>query len=308
MTYLEKINNFDENNLLSLDEVVLSALELFEKWKFKKLDISEFNKPLIAGSWNAIVTAKIIFSNINAIFCDETNFDISLKKDIDWLIILSASWEKHATIFANKAVKKWIKTKLLTCNNKSSAWNIVWKENTIVTLKNREPYTYNTSTYMWWIFAFTWEKSSEIINFIEKDINPILKTIDFSEYDSFLLVTPNEFSWVNQLFNVKFIELFARKIARDVFSYEQLKHATTVVPHNWELCISFWEWELDFKWNHINFPLPDNSNLWAIMAIGYYVIWNIQNSFPQYFKQNIWNYIKEINKTNFWKGLKVIVE
>jgi hypothetical protein len=39
------------------------------------------------------------------------------------------------------------------------------------------------------------------------------------------------------LFRVKFIELFGRKIARDVFSYEQMKHAITVVPNKKELAI-----------------------------------------------------------------------
>tara|TARA_Y100001960_G_C14159390_1_gene580014 strand:+ start:461 stop:583 length:123 start_codon:yes stop_codon:yes gene_type:complete len=38
---------------------------------------------------------------------------------------------------------------------------------------------------------------------------------------------------------VKFIELFGRKIARDVFSYEHLKHAITVIPEEKELAIHF---------------------------------------------------------------------
>lgn len=308
MNYLEKISNFDENTLLSLDEIVLWALELFEKWIFNKLDISDLKRPLIAGSGNAIVTAKIIFSWIDWLFCDETNFDDYIKKDIDWLIILSASWEKHATIFAKKAIEKWIKIKLLTCNPNSNAGNIIWKENTTVTTKNREPYTYNTSTYMWWVLAYTWEKPWEIKKFIQEEIDPILAKIDFSKYNSYLLVTPNNFSQVNQLFIVKFIELFGRKIARDVFSYEQMKHATTVVPHENELFITFWEWELDCRWLLLNFPLPKNCWLGWIMAIWYYVIWKIQNSYPQYFKENIWDYIKNINKTEFWKWLKVIVE
>ena len=129
MVYLEKINNFNENNLLSLDEIVMWALELFQNEKINKLDISGFKKLLIVGSWNAIVTAKIIFSWIDALFCDETNFDKYIEKDIDWLIIASASWEKHAVEFAKKATKKWIKTKLLTCNPHSWAGNILWKDN-----------------------------------------------------------------------------------------------------------------------------------------------------------------------------------
>ena len=309
MDYLERINSFDEKSLLSLDEVVIWALELFEKWDLSSLDISEFKKPLIAGSGNAIVTAKIIFSWIDALFCDETTFDDFINKDIDWLIIVSASWEKHATIFAKKAISKWVKTKLLTCNSKSSAWNIVWKHNTTITKKNREPYTYNTSTYMWWVFALTNENPAYIKTFIQEKIDPILKNVDLSKYNSYLLVTPNKFSSVNQLLIVKFIELFGRKISRDVCSYEHLKHAITVVPHDKELTITFWEWELFMKpTNHINIPIPKDCNIWWMMSISYYIIWKIQNAYPQYFKDNISKYIEYVNKTEFWKWLSVIVE
>lgn len=308
MDYLEKIETFTENNLLSLDEVVMGALELFEKNEIENFSISEFKKPLIAWSGNAIVTAKIIFSNINAIFCDETNFDICLNKDIDWLIIVSASWEKHASIFAEKAKERGIITKLLTCNSDSSTAKTIWKENVIVTKKNREPYTYNTSTYLWWILAVTWEKPTDVKNFIINRIDPILKETDFSKYKSYLLVTPDNLAQVNQLLIVKFIELFWRKIARDVFSYEQLKHAITIIPDNKELCISFWEWKLYFDWNFINFPLPKDCNLWTIMVIWYYIIWKIQNSHPQYFKENIWKYIADFKQTSFWKNMKVIIE
>lgn len=308
MKYLKKLETFTLENLPSLDEVVLWALELFETKELKKLDISKFKKPLIAWSGNAIVTAKIIFSKIDAIFCDETNIDECLKKDIDGLIICSASWEKHAVIFANKAKNLWIETKLLTCNANSTTQKIIWKENVVVTHKNREPYTYNTSTYMWWILAITWENPKEIKKFILNDIDAILKNIDFTNFDSFLLISPDKFSSLNQLFIVKFIELFGRKIARDVFSYEHLKHAITVVPHKKELLISFWDWDLNYNWNILNILLPKNCDLWAMMAIAYYVIWKIQTSFPPYFMKNIWKYIEDVNKTEFGKNLKVIVE
>ncbi|MFA5917378.1 MAG: hypothetical protein WC850_04050 [Candidatus Gracilibacteria bacterium] len=308
MNYLDKISKFNEDNLPSLDEVVLGALELFEQNPPKKLDISEFKKPLVAGSGNAIVTARNIFSKTDAIFCDETTIDQCLKKDIDGLIICSASGEKHAIIFAEKALKFGIKTKLLTCNPNSTTSRIIGKQNTVVTLKNREPYTYNTSTYMGWIFALTGEKAGDIIKFIENDIDKILKNIDFSRFDSYLLITPDIFSGINQLFTVKFIELFGRKIARDVFSYEHLKHAITVVPHDKESAISFGKGEFYFEGNHINFPLPLDADLGSMMAIGYYVIGKIQNSYSHYFKKSIAKYIENVNKTDFGKGLKVIVE
>lgn len=308
MKYLEKSKIFDENNLISLSDCVLAALELFQTQNIKKAEFWNCKKPLIAWSGNAIVTAKIIFWDMQAEFCDETNFDNSLEKDIDSVIILSASWEKHAPIFAQKAQNKNIATFLLTCAQNSSAQKIVGEKNTIITPKNREPYTYNTSTYMGWIFAKTWESAKDVQEFIFHTIDPILESIDFSQFDSYLLVTPDKFAWVNQLFRVKFIELFWRKIARDVFSYEHLKHAITVVPHEKELAISFWEWEFDFENTRLQIPLPENADLATIMAIWYYVIGKIQKSYPDYFGQNIWNYIQRANDTWFSQGLKVIVD
>lgn len=308
MKYLEQTKTFTENNLISLDECVLAALELFQTVEIKKWDFSKFKKPLIAGSGNAIVTAEIIFSWMNAIFCDETTFDSAISRDIDWVIILSASWEKHAPIFAEKAKKLWLETYLITCSKDSSAEKIIWENHTIITPKNREPYTYNTSTYMGWVLANTWETPQEIYKYIQEKIDPIVNNFDFSEFSSYLLVTPNNFAGVNQLFRVKFIELFWRKIARDVFSYEHMKHAITVVPDAKELAISFWKWEFDFESKKLNIPLPENCDLAMIMAIWYYVIWKIQKSYPNYFQENIWNYIDRANESWFSKGLKVIID
>ena len=307
MKYLEKTKNFTEENLISLDECVLAALELFQTVEIKKWDFSKLKKPLIAWSGNAIVTAQIIFSQLDAVFCDESNFETAINKDIDGVIIVSASWEKHAPIFAKKSKEKWFETYVITCSKWSSAEKIVGQEYTIITPKNREPYTYNTSTYMWWVLANTGESPQKIYDYIVQYIDPIIQKLKFSDYDSYLLVTPDKFEWVNQLFRVKFIELFGRKVARDVFSYEQMKHAITVVPHEKELAISFWKWDFDFENDRLQIPLPEDWNLATIMAIWYYVIWKIQKSYPDYFGDNIKNYINRANDTGFSKWLSVIV-
>jgi hypothetical protein len=48
MKYLEKTKTFTEDNLISLDECVLAALELFQTVTIKKGDFSHMKKPLIA--------------------------------------------------------------------------------------------------------------------------------------------------------------------------------------------------------------------------------------------------------------------
>lgn len=65
------------------------------------------------------------------------------------------------------------------------------------------------------------------------------KGIDFSHFSSFFIVLPDQFVLLREMIEVKFIELFGRRVARDVFSYEQMKHATTVVQGDDELFICF---------------------------------------------------------------------
>jgi len=121
---------------------------------------------------------------------------------------------------------------------------------------------------------------------------------------------PNEFEKTNSLFETKFTELFGRQIARDVKTYEQLKHAITIVPSKTELCIKFSDTGEDIYFNGdvIKIPLPKKCGPAAMMAIGYYVIGKIQEQHKQYFKDNITQYVRKVSSKPFGEGIKVIVE
>lgn len=303
----QTMEKFKEDNIPSLATCVLGALELFASDGLPNIKIPKFKKPIIVGSGNAIVTANLLYNNQDAIFADENNYKDALKRKPDGAIIFSASGEKHATIIAKYYTSKKIRTILVTCNSNSSAAKILGKKNVILTKKNREPYTYNTSTYMGWVLAKTRENPEKILQFIKTKIAPkIIKNI--SNYEGYLLVTPESFADGNKLFEVKFIELFARRVARDVKTFEELKHAITVVPYQKELCIQFGTGKIDFPNDKLIIPLPPQAGPATIMAIGYYVIGKIQEGKPQWFKQNIANYIKSANSKPFGKGLKIIVE
>ncbi len=116
-------------------------------------------------------------------------------------------------------------------------------------------------------------------------------SIDFSQFSSFFLVIPDEFVLLREMFEVKFIELFGRKVARDIFSYEQMKHATTVVQDDWELFLCFGndDWVV-YGANQINLPIFDATSYAAMMLVGYYVIGLIQESLPPYFADSIDDY------------------
>lgn len=305
---LEIMQSFNEKNLPSLSTAVLGALELFMKNGIPQTKFPDLKKPIVVGSGNAIATARILFENTNAVFADENNYKEVLNiTGIDGAVIFSASGEKHATIISKYYISKNIDTYLITCNKDSSAAKIVGIEKTIVTDKNPEPYTYNTSTYMGWMFAKSKEDPKKIYDYIKK-IN-ISQLGDLGKFNGYLLVTPNEFSGLNHLFDVKFKELFGRRVARDVETYENLKHAVTVVPYENELCIKFGVGNVNFDESRtLEIKLPKDISYAGLMAIGYYVIGKIQENKPQYFKKNIGNFICDMNKTSFGKNLSVIVK
>ena len=96
--------------------------------------------------------------------------------------------------------------------------------------KIREPYTYNTSTYFGYILSETPDLDLEALRiFLTETLENSLENIRFTDFTSFFIVLPNEFVLLREMLEVKFIELFGRKVARDIFTYEQMKHATTVV-------------------------------------------------------------------------------
>lgn len=302
------MESFDENSLPSLKETILGALELFIRDGLPDISFRDFKRPLVVGSGNAIATAKILFSDKDCIFADESSYKQALEKSVDGVFIFSASGGKHAPIIAKDVLEKNLSVQLITCTKNSQAEELVGSKNTIVTPKNKEPYTYNTSTYLGWIFAKTKEDPQEIYEYISQKLSKQVPT-NFNDYSAYLLVTRDEYSLLNSLFTVKFIELFGRQIARDVKSYEEMRHAITVVPNQKELCICLGDdFDVDFENDKLVFTLPHDMGIASMMAVGYYIIGCIQEQIPQYFKENISSYIQRNSKGEFGKALSVIVK
>lgn len=310
---INTLNTFDLKTIPDLGVVVLGALELFQKEQVPKPDVSIYKHPLIVGSGNAEATGRIIFENKDAVFASESNYEEKLKHipSIDGVILISASGEKHALIVA-KCVKEYGKhITLLTNTPYSSTYKELDHKHSYdeyIFPKNREPYTYNTSTYMGMILGKTGENPEEISRFISEHID-VLTLPDLSKYDKFFLIVPPKFSGIRRMLEVKFIELFGRRIARDVETSEYMKHAVTVVPSPNELFISFGD--ENTLWgepeNRLHIPLPKNADYGAMMAIGYYIIAQIQKQNPPYFKDNIVAYTEKLS-TLFGKIITPIVE
>ncbi len=307
-----KMQSFTLKNIPDLDVCVLGALELFNREKIPGIKIP-YKRPLVVGSGNAEATGRIVFGDRDAVFASESTYENKLKniKNIDGVMIVSASGSKHAPIIA-RGSKKYKKNISLMTNNPKSETKKYIKNNKLseeyVFPKQREPYTYNTSTYLGMILGKTKEDPEDIYDFIKRDIDK-MRFPDFSKYDKFFLIIPPEFGvGIKRMLGVKFIELFGRRIAYSVETSEYIKHATTVVPSK-ELFISFGEKNEGYgkKGDRLFVPLPKNVGFGGMMAISYYVIGKIQKAHPPYFKRNIGEYVKDASKV-FGSEIKAIVE
>jgi hypothetical protein len=146
------------------------------------------------------------------------------------------------------------------------------------------------------MLAQTKENSSEILRYLKEHIDP-LELPDFARYDKYFVIVPTHLSGIIRMLEVKFIELFGRRVARDVETSEYMKHAVTVVPSD-ELFLSF-GYE-NTMWgdpkNRFTVPLPENAGYGMMMAVGYYVIGQIQKAHPAYFKENLASYTKKASE------------
>ncbi|QQR50890.1 hypothetical protein IPF89_03870 [Candidatus Saccharibacteria bacterium] len=306
------LDSFDIDHLPDLDTVVMGALELFEQQPLPTLNLSHYHHPLVVGSGNAEATGRIIFDKSQAVFASESNYLEALRTmpEIDSVVVLSASGSKHAPAIVDAARAAHKPVTLITNTPNSPAHaslDLSQAEHEYVFPKNREPYTYNTSTYMGMILGNTHEDPAVIRRFINERIATI-EFPDFGSYDKYYLIVPPQFHGIKRMLEIKFIELFGRNIARDIETSEYVIHATTVAPAR-ELFISFGE--TNSTWgdpqNRLTIPLPDGAGYGAMMAVGYYIVAQIQKAHPQYFKDNIVEYTKKVSEL-FGREISAIVD
>lgn len=283
-------------HLSSLSDIVLETLDFFENEKnLPKIHTKDFHFPLILGSGNGFETGKILFRKNAAFFASESEAEEKLAiPHIEEVVIISASGEKHAPILADMSKKRGKKTILISSKNGSSASKIA--DESYIFPKIAEPYTYNTSTYFGYIYESEIGNYSpkSVKNFIENDIKKITDSLHFADYEAFFVVIPNEFALLKNMVETKFIELFGRKVARDVATFEQMKHATTVVPHEKELFITFGNADAKkYGKNQVDLPIFDQENYGAMMMIAYWTVGQIQNALPPYFMDHIADYCEQ---------------
>lgn len=288
--YLEMVRHFNLNTLPDLDEVVLAALQYLTHADLPNIDTELHSRPLVIGSGNALRTGRILFRDTRAQFASESNYATALKKrnDYDAVYVVSASGGKHATKIAEGAQALDVPLFLITNNEKAPAAEFIAPENLLVFPRIREPYTYNTSTYLGMLFSEAKDRPGEVFSFIESAVLPRIP-VHLSSYDAFTLIVPPELELISGFLTTKFDELFGTRVTGRAFTSEEIKHAKTVVPYEKELFVSFGVQNTQFgeRSNRLFVPLPDQCGLAAMMAIGYSVIGHIQKQHPPYFKENV---------------------
>jgi len=277
-------------NIPNLQESVLAALELFSKNQPPRLNLKQFNFPLIVGSGNAYNTALVIFGGQAAIICNESNFKKTIdgyeklikNKIIQQAIIISASGEKDSVWEIKLAKKNNLKTILLTCSPQSTAAQLA--DQTLTYQKLPEPYTYNVSTYLGIILSTTQEDSKKI----KKFITSLKLPKNFSQYQAYSFILPDELSAIAPMLEIKRNELFGPHLSLRACSFGEARHARFVHPWDKELIISLGKnkyfGDPKHRWE---IKIPNQVQAGLIMSLTYYLIGKIQEAKPAYFKKNI---------------------
>jgi hypothetical protein len=301
---------FTEDAMPTLDVAVLGALEMLAKTEVPVLEMGTMGTPLVIGSGNALATGRFLFARTRAIFASESVYEERLAQHREYItsaVVISASGGKHAVGIIETLASQGIETWLFTNNPTAPARRCVADDHVLLFPKNREPYTYNTSTYMSMLAALSGERAEDIFRFIEREVNNVLP--DFSDYDSFYFIVPPQFATIREMILAKFDELFGSKVSARVFSLEETKHAKTVVPSLAECFIALGE-ENDLfghEEHRVFVPLPADAGPVAFMAVSYFVIGQIQKDHPPYYMENIHAYTERASEI-FRQDISPIVE
>ena len=273
-----------------LHEVVLGALELHSSSHLPELHFGTARKRLVIASGNALPTGRILFSDEDALFCDEGQYLAAIQRhpDIDSTVVISASGTKHAPIILADLMQRNFTPYLLTCAKDSPAAKMVPEDRVFVTPSVPEPITYNTSTYLGMVLAKTREDPAAIRDFLLQTVAPSIP--DLRLYQAYYYMVSPEFETLLPMYLTKFDELFGGRLNGRCYTTEQTMHAKTVVPWDLELFVTIGTENEDYGRERLTIPVPKGFGFAAMIAIGYYTVGHIQSQNPPWFKEHAAEY------------------
>ncbi|MEK7628172.1 MAG: hypothetical protein AAB421_02000 [Patescibacteria group bacterium] len=304
----QQMQRFDEREVPSLLVCVRGALDFFQNHTPPRLPPFSYKRPLVVGSGNAAVLGQIIFGQSDAVFADESSVEAVLRRvsGIDGAVIFSASGSKHAVFLAELLTQRNIATQLITTSKNAPAARLLQSDSVHVFPKMREPYTYNTSTYLGPLLAHTQEGPAVVATYIEEHVLPNFVGRKLEQYDAFYFLVPARYMLVRDMILTKFDELFGSRVSARVFTPEQTKHAKLVVPNERELFIDFTGGSALLAPQKTIAVAPPEGYASALMA-SYAVVGLIQEAHPPYFTEYIQAYIQK-SALEFGQSMNVIVE
>jgi hypothetical protein len=274
----------------NLNEVVLKALDFLasKESTARALDLPEHT--LVIGSGNALPTGRVLFHDRNFVFRDAGSYRqyLDLVGRPEAVVVISASGEKHAPRILDDLSASGISSFLLTCNRNSSAGQRLPASHVFETASLAEPLTYNTSSYLGMMLAKTAEDPAEISKYIRSSVVPLV--VEVGAYEAYYLLLPERFEPLAEMFLTKFDELFGGRVNGRCYTVAQSMHAKTVVPWEKELFVSFGEPNDRFGTARLHLPLYPGAGFAAVLAVGYYLVGQIQAEKTPWFAENVESY------------------
>lgn len=306
------LDSFSEHELPDLDVAVLGALDMLAERREELPLVPHLPQPLVVGSGNAASVGQILYRHTHALYADESTYAESLTRapaTPDEAVIISASGGKHAVSLAADLAKRDISTWLMTCNPDAPAAQHIVEGRTCIFPKNREPYTYNVSTYLGMLISGEGEDPVGISEHIVRQVLPAVSAGALREYDAFYFVLPPDLILLAPMIRKKFGELFGSRVSVRALTAEQTKHGELVVPSATECFISLGEEPAAIAPGaaRIHIPLPAAYSYATGMAVCYYLIGCIQRQHPPYFKEHIDAYARAAANL-FHEHITVIVD
>lgn len=274
----------------NLNEIVLRALGFLAREELvdHALDLPEHT--LVVGSGNALPTGRVLFEDRNFAFRDEGNYReyFGEGQQADAAVVIFASGEKHAPQIVDELVAMGLSPYLLTCNRHSTAARRLSPSHVCEAPMMEEPLTYNTSSYLGMMLAKTAENIEEISAHIQSNVAPLIAGV--GSYEAYYLLLPARFECLSGMLLTKFDELFGGRVNGRCHTMAQSMHAKTLVPWDKELFVSFGEPNNRFGTERLHLPLYPNAGYAAMLAIGYYLVGQIQAEKPPWFAENVQRY------------------
>jgi len=300
----------------NLDLCVLEALAFFADLKEKvangEIDPDKGLKSIkpdpkkavmVLGSGNAILTGQYIYRNSPAVFANQDDYETVLNRYqpcmcLEQIVIISASGKKDAADIAKKLNEsdQYAPRLLLTTNRNAPAAEYV---NDIICFPamDDEPYTYNVSTYMSMLLGTSDEDPAAITRFLEDELEI---PNNLGSYSAYYFLVPAEYEHIGEMFNIKFREIFGCHVGGRASTSAHAKHGLFVHPSEEELVVGLGVNNRLHGYSRFNVEIPDLGPA-RLMALGYYLIGQIQRRKYPWFKLNIDDYRDRVRTLSGWK-------